>query len=121
MSADLLAEPAPLRVSAAPELVRGLEHRRENLDSPPALSAGLLALTRAVADADAAAFVRGAAEVAGAPVALVNEEDELIASSLQSAARRVRLASRRAWPGWSNLPLRDGAQCWAPAPSPSGA
>jgi PucR C-terminal helix-turn-helix domain len=112
MSADLLAKPAPLRVSTAPELVRGREHRREYLDAAPSLSAGLLALTRAVADADAAAFVRGAAEVAGAPVALVDEEDELIASSLQSAARRVRLASRRAWPGWSNLPLRDGAQRW---------
>jgi PucR C-terminal helix-turn-helix domain len=112
MSADLLAEPSPLRVNTAPELVRGLEHRREYLDAPPSPSAGLLALTRAVADADAAAFVRGAAEVAGAPVALVDEEDELIASSLQPAARRVRLASRHAWPGWSNLPLRDGAQCW---------
>jgi hypothetical protein len=112
MSADLLVEPVPRRVSTAPELVRGLEHRGEYLDTAPSPSLAMLALTRAVADADAAAFVRSAAAAIGAPVALVDQDDELIASSLQPAARRVRPASRHAWPGWSELPLRDGAQCW---------
>ena len=112
MSVDLLAEPAPRPAKPAPELVRSLDRRGDYLDTLPSPPLALLALTRAVADADAAAFVRGAAALTGAPVALFDDNDELIASSLQPTARRVRASARHAWPGWSDLALRDGAQCW---------
>jgi hypothetical protein len=112
MSVDLLAEPAPRQAKPAPELACSLDRRGDYLDMPPSPPLALLALTRAVADADAAAFVRGAAALTGAPVALFDDDDELIASSLQPAASRVRASSRHAWPGWSDLALRDDAQCW---------
>jgi hypothetical protein len=112
MSVDLLAEQAPRQAKPAPGLVHSLDRRGDYLDAPPSPPLALLALTRAVADADAAAFVRGAAALTGAPVALSDDNDELIASSLQPTARRVRASARHAWPGWSDLALHDGAQCW---------
>jgi hypothetical protein len=67
-------------------------------------------MTRAVAGADAAAFVRCTAAAIGAPVALHDADGEVLASSLEPAARRVRPASRHAWPGWNDMPLHDGTE-----------
>jgi hypothetical protein len=112
VSVNLLADPAARRVITAAELMRSLERRGEGADTPASVPLALLTLARAVADTDVAAFVRGAAAVTGVPVALAGDGDDLIASSLEPARTRARSPSRYAGPGWSNLPLRDGARCW---------